>query len=862
MSGSTDRAARPRRARRALAAAAAALAAAAIAAPSASAAPEFSEYVVGSSNTQAGGHPDLSVRMRLENAADPEIVRDLTFNLPQGVFGNPGAIYKCEAADFAINDCQPGSQAGIVSIVSNYQGTPNTVLGTAPVYNMRTIDEEETARLAFVAPLVNVPIGVPISVRSGSDYGLKMTAQSISQTVALSSAEFSIWGFPADPEHNKERFHPGGPGEPPGCLGETSTDCIVAPFPAAGKLPAPFIDNPSVCTGAELPVTVEAVSYQDPNQTSSEVSSYPETTGCENQRFDPVFNLGLTTPEADAPSGMDIELRARQFLEGEAPTPSNLRSATLTLPPGLTVNPDAADGQTSCSDIQAGFGQDSAGACPDTSKIGTVEVHTPALESPLQGSLYIGEPQPGNQYRLFMLFDGFGIHAKLAADVHPDPATGQLTVTMTDLPQVPFETFELHLFASDRGLLATPTRCTLYNAESDMVPWNPALATQHSSPFVTITTGPDNAPCPGQVRPFRPRLLAGTSNQLAGDYSSFTLKLDRDDGDQFLGDLNFRLPPGFTGSLRGLSYCSEAAIAAAARNLGRSEQASPSCAASSEVGTTNVAAGPGSHPFHAVGKMYLAGPIKGAPLSVVAVTPALAGPYDYGVVVVRVALHVDPQTAQVFAASDTVPSIIGGIPIRMRSIQVNIDKPSFTINPTNCSPFTVASQGIGDQGTISDFSSYFQVVNCAKLRFDPRMTVKQVGNRKTTARSRNPQLQFDLKTRSGDANIRSLTVTLPNAYAIDQRHLANICSERELATTECAGRTPIGRASTTTPLLDQPLSGPGLRGLGVGRPAEARNPAQRPGQAAAQGGNEDRPEGAACRPPLRSFRTRRSATSA
>ena len=808
MSGSTRPSARARRARRALAAAAAALAAVAVIAPSASAAPEFTEYAVGSSNTQAGGHPDLSVRMLLNNAADPEIVRDLTFNLPEGVFGNPGAIYKCEAADFAINDCQPGSQAGIVSLVSNYQGTPNTVLGTAPVYNMRTIDEEETARLAFVAPLVNVPIGVPISVRSGTDYGLKMTAQSISQTVALSAAEFSIWGFPADPEHNSERFHPGAPGEPPGCVGDTSTDCIAAPFPSAGKLPAPFIDNPSICTGEELPVTVDAVSYQDPNQTSHFVSSYPETTGCENQRFDPVFNLGLTTPEADAPSGMDIELRARQFLEGEAPTPSNLRSATLTLPPGLTVNPDAADGQSACSDIQAGFGRDSAGACPDNSKIGTVEVHTPALDAPLKGSLYIGEPQPGNQYRLFMLFDGFGIHAKLSADVHPDPATGQLTVTMTDLPQVPFETFELHLFASDRGLLATPTRCTLYNAESDMAPWNSALATQHSSPFVTITTGPNGQPCPGQLRPFTPRLIAGTSNQLAGSYSSFTLKLDRDDGDQFLGDLNFRLPPGFTGSLRGLSYCPEAAIAAAARNLGRSEQASPSCAASSEVGTTNVAAGPGSHPFHAVGKMYLAGPIKGAPLSVVAVTPALAGPYDYGVVVVRVALHVDPLTAQVFAASDTVPSIIGGVPIRMRSIQVNIDKPSFTINPTNCSPFTVASQGIGDQGTVSDFSSYFQVVNCARLRFDPRMTVKQIGGRKTTARSRNPQLQFDLRTRSGDANIRSLTVTLPNAYAIDQRHLANICSERELATTECAGRTPIGRASTTTPLLDQPLSGP------------------------------------------------------
>jgi hypothetical protein len=205
--------------------------------------------------------------------------------------------------------------------------------------------------------------------------------------------------------------------------------------------------------------------------------------------------------------------------------------------------------------------------------------------------------------------------------------------------------------------------------------------------------------------------------------------------------------------------------------------------------------------------MYLAGPFKGAPLSIVAVTPALAGPYDYGVVAVRVALHVDPLDAHVFAASDTVPSIIGGIPIRMRSIQVNIDKPQFTINPTNCyTPFTVDSQGIGDQGTITDFSSYFNAVNCTTLPFKPKMTVKQIG-RKGTKRATNPQMQFDLTTRPGDANIKTLSVTLSSAFAIDQRHLGNICSEKELAATRCAGRTPIGRAWTVTPLLDERLEG-------------------------------------------------------
>jgi hypothetical protein len=416
-----------------------------------------------------------------------------------------------------------------------------------------------------------------------------------------------------------------------------------------------------------------------------------------------------------------------------------------------------------------------------------------------------------------MLFDGFGIHAKLAPKIFPDPQTGQLSISVTDLPQVPFEEFNLHLFASDRGLIATPTHCTIYQTAAEFIPWNDQVAPQTSSPNVSITAGPNGRECPGQTRPFNPRLAAGTSTPVAGAFSSFTLKLDRDDGDQFLKDLTFRMPPGFTGSLRGISYCPEAAIAAAAFNLGRAERANPSCPTSSEIGTTNVAAGPGSHPFHAVGKMYLSGPLKGAPLSLAAITPALAGPYDYGVVVVRVALKVDPLTAQVSALSETVPAIIGGIPIRMRSIQVNIDKPNFTINPTNCSPFTVDSQGIGDQGTATAFSSYFQAVNCGLLPFKPRMAVKQLGKRKETKRSRNPRLRFELRTRNGDANIKSVAVTLPKAFAIDQRHLGNICSKSQLEAESCAGRQPIGTVETRTPLLDQPLKGPAYAVSGFGK---------------------------------------------
>ena len=232
----------------------------------------------------------------------------------------------------------------------------------------------------------------------------------------------------------------------------------------------------------------------------------------------------------------------------------------------------------------------------------------------------------------------------------------------------------------------------------------------------------------------QPGLVAGTSNPVGGAFSSFTLKLDREDGDQFLGKLNFTMPPGLTANLHGITYCPEADIAAAAATAGRAEQIAPSCPGKLWNRHLQRSRRPGLPPLPRDGKIYLAGPFKGAPLSLVAITPALAGPYDYGTVVVRVALNIDPLDAHVVADSEKVPQIIGGIPLRIRSIRVNIDRPNFMINPTSCDPFAVASQGIGDQGTVANFSSLFHVDNCATLAFAPKMTIRQLGGHKATAR--------------------------------------------------------------------------------------------------------------------------------
>ncbi|HEY7256481.1 MAG TPA: hypothetical protein VH476_07325 [Solirubrobacterales bacterium] len=773
------------------------------------------EFKTSSADPQAGGHPDLVTEFKL-GEPDKQAAKTVTFEAPEGIFGNPNAVTRCTSADFALSECPVNSQIGVITVWAYYNGNKEYLLGTAPLYDMAP-SADEAARFQLVTPVVNIPIAIPVSVRTGSDWGLRFSVTEISQQTPLRKVKMSFWGVPLGAAHNTERFQKGSPGNPPGCTEEEHAfECISTPGEIS-EVPQPLIDNPTLCTEEALPTELIVQSYQHPDESSAVAKSqYAAIEGCEAEAFNPVLSASLTTSDTDTASGLNLGFKVPQKLE-LSPTPSELRTATVVLPEGLTINPDAADGQTACQDSEANFGSDAAANCPDKSKIGTVTIGTPALDAPLRGSLYIGEPKPDNQYRVFMAFSGSGINGKLVGKFLPDPETGRLTATFEDLPQVPFEEFDLHLFASDRGLMATPTTCTLFSARAHFTPWNDILSAQDSEQFFGLDSGPGGTSCPGPVRPFVPRLVAGSANAVAGAFSAFHLKLDRDDGDQFLGDLNFRMPPGFTGNLRGISYCPESAIAAAAQRSGKAEQASPSCPSSSEVGTSNVAAGPGSHPFHAVGKLYLAGPLNGAPLSLVAITPAIAGPYDYGNVVVRVALKVNPLTAQVSAESEKMPQIIGGIPIRMRSIQVNIDRPNFTINPTNCSIFSVDSQGVGDQGTVTDFSSYFHAVNCAHLGFEPKMRIRLVGGKKQTRRGQNPALRFDLWTREGDANLKRLAVTLPKAFAIDQRHLGNICSRAELASTRCAGRQQIGRVRVDTPLLDQPLTGPAYAVSGFGK---------------------------------------------
>jgi hypothetical protein len=397
---------------------------------------------------------------------------------------------------------------------------------------------------------------------------------------------------------------------------------------------------------------------------------------------------------------------------------------------------------------------------------------------------------------------------KLPGSAYPDPETGKLVTSFQNLPQSPLTEFKMHFFGSERGLLATPTKCGTYPVVSEFVPWASELPNQTSTQLFKITSGPNGTPCPGANRPFNPGFKAFGQSNGAGSHSPFSVYITRQDGDQTLSAIDVHTPPGFSATLKGVQQCSAATLSAIESSSwsGKAEQANSKCPAGSQVGVSSAGAGAGSRPFYAAGRVYLSGPYKGAPLSFAVVTPAVSGPYDLGNVVNRVAVDVDPTDATVNAVSDPLPQIIDGIPLRLRSVLINLDRKDFTLNPTNCDPFDVDSRLSGFEGAVATPSSHFQVANCDTLDFEPKLKTTLSG---PTKRGANPALKATLTQDPGNqANIARAVVTLPHSEFLDQSHIRTVCTRVQFAADACPAASVYGRARAITPILDQPLEGP------------------------------------------------------
>jgi hypothetical protein len=788
------------------------------------------------STTQAGGHPDLEVQFAVsnryvqlnQNPCQCQDAKDATVHLPAGFIGNPDATPQCTIAEFSADACPIDSQVGIVNVLTSNSAPLGAF--NAALYNL-VPPPDDAGLLGFKIFLFDTPQFTVLSARTGGDYGLDATATSIFHgEYPLLTYKEVLWGVPADPSHDllrlNEEFTRGSPWYLGGFCDASGAESTIDPNTVqnpCGSLPpvssnsplTPFLQNPTNCD-SPLTSSLDVLSYD--HGTDHADYPWPQMTGCDQLSFNPSLFAQPTTTETDTASGIDIDLTVPQQLSPTIPSPAELRGATVTLPSGFSINTNAADGKTACTDAEANFGTTQAAACPEFSKIGSLEIESSALPGPLPGFVYLGQPLPGNRYRIFLVADGFATHVKLAGTVTADPVTGQLVITFRDLPQSPLTAFDMHLFGSERGVLATPTQCGTYPVATTFTPWDSSLGTQTSTQFFTLDFGPNGAACQGPVRPFNPSFQAASAGSTAGAHTPFSVDLTRNDGDQNLAGLDVSTPPGFSATLKGIPYCPESALAqlASSSYSGLAEQVLSACPAASQIGTAVAGAGAGTHPLYTQGKVYLAGPYKGAPLSLEVVIPAVSGPYDLGNVAVRVAIEVNPETAQVTAVSDPLPQILEGIPLRARSIRVDLDRPNFALNPTNCNPFSVTAAIAGNEGARANLASLYQVGNCASLPFAPRLALRLTGG---LNRLGHPAIHAVLSTASGEANPSSISVTLPPNELLDNAHFGSVCTKVDFAAQSCPAGSLIGHAEVKTPLLDKPFTGSVyLRSSGKGLP--------------------------------------------
>jgi hypothetical protein len=803
----------------------------------------------GSPATQAGSHPFAVTTTTVINSheipsttpfpafAADESVRNLFVEQAPGLIGSAIAAPDCTVSDFAASipgtaspECPDRTAVGVAAV---------NVIGPYAFFNVPVYSLEPP-------PGVPVMIGFSVlNVRATVELGVEPNGNVIAKTVnfpqslRIFGATLQLWGNPTDPAHDTVRGHCVGDGFSAFSLNEvnfaagSTGACPVEPGPA-------FITLPRSCTG---PVTTHYAmdSWPNPGVFVKEDAVTPGMTGCEHLAFKPTVEATPTTGQAETPSGLDFTLAISDegLTAREGLAQSDFKKATVRLPEGMTINPSIGEGLGVCTpaDYAGETLESEPGAgCPNASKLGTVEVESQLIDETIKGSLFQAQQddpattQPGAEnpfdslLAMYIVFKNpkLGIIVKQPAKIEADARTGQLTTVVDNIPQVPFSQFHLHFREGGRSPLATPATCGTYTAEADLVPWsNPGKVVTATSSF-KVTSGVGGGPCPsGGTPPFHPGLDAGTLNNAAGSYSPFNLRLTRNDGEQEFTNFSIKLPPGIVGKLAGIPFCPDASIEAAKSRTGTQEEQSPSCPKASEVGRTLVGAGVGPALTYAPGKVYLAGPYNGSSLSIAAITAGVVGPFDVGTVVVREALKINPETAEVFidaTGSDPIPHIIDGIVVHARDIRVYVDRPEFVLNPTNCERTSTASTVLGsglDFASSADdnpitVTSPFQAASCASLGFKPKLALSLKGG---TKRGQNPAFKAVLTARKGDANIGAAQVTLPHSEFLDQSHIKTVCTrvqfkEGAFPGEKCPAASVYGYATAITPLLDEPIQGP------------------------------------------------------
>jgi hypothetical protein len=751
---------------------------------------EFEEFGIEAvtadgSTSAAGMHPDFTTHLALElptnekGEAQPSArTEDVAVSLPPGLVGNPNAFPRCSTGSMiAFAHCPTDSQVGIARVLALGFGEM-----TEPVYNLEVLHPgREIARLGFTA--FEYPVFIDVHVRTSGDYGVTATVEDPPALAVLHVAETILWGNPPDPSHDELRL----------TAAEALFGCSTACFAPEGKRssglpPTAFMSNPAACQSGEVEFAV--TSYQLPGRVFNKSAPLAPITNCEGLPFQPSFEVTPTSRKAGAPTGLNTVLKLPQSTDPEVPATATMREARVTLPQGMGINPAAADGLAACSEAQVGFHEEVDAACPDASKLGTVKIVSPDVPEPIEGALYQRAPEPGHQFRLWLASDALGLHIKLPGEIKTDPNTGQLTAVFSDLPQVPVEEIDLNVWGGPRAPLENPESCGTYSTSYTFTPHSsdPPVSGQSQ---MTIDEGCNAS--------FLPKLHAGVTSPVAGAFSPFILDITREDGEEGLRGFEVTLPEGELAKLKGVPLCPDPQAAGGA------------CPAGSKIGSVTVASGAGPNPLWLPqpGKsptaIFLAGHYEGAPFSIVTAVPAQAGPFDLGTVTVRSALEVDPESTRATVKANPLPQFVEGVPVTYRRLHAVVDRPEFSLNPTDCSELAVTSTIGSIKGTLVHPQDRFEVDGCKALGFKPKLSLKLRGG---TNRGDHPALSAILKARAGDANIGRVTVSLPHSEFLAQQHIVTICTRVQFAAHNCPKGSVYGEAKAWTPLLSKPLAGP------------------------------------------------------
>jgi len=772
---------------------------------------------------QAGSHPfeariDFQANLKLsEDPDDPTFgdllwtepdghVKTLETKLPAGLIGDPQAVPRCNPVLLNVQgpdqkgSCPADTQVGSIDLLLQDEKSLAVVNATTdvPVYNIAPPP-------GVVAELGLSFIGNPVLIRVSLDpadrYAVVATIPDMIEAQPLRSARLTLWGVPADPAHDPLRVDP------------TADETTAMGAPFANAPIKPFLTLPAQCDTAGA-IRMRADAWDDPGVfTPLQTGATITPTGCDDARFSFQPSIAVR-PESQTPStptGLDVDLSvpqkdaavadatdlyAQSGSDAAIATPP-LRDATVTLPAGMSVSPSSADGLLACTPVQIGLGTNHDPACPDGSKIGTVSIDTPLLPDPLTGSIYLAaqDDNPfGSLLAIYVVAKGPGVIVKLPGKVAPDPASGQLTTTFLDNPPLPFSRLRLHFDGGPRAPLVTSPTCGVQTTTARFTSWNGSLAPVDATSQLTISADGHGAPC--AARGFAPSFSAGSGTPVAGRDTAIVTRFARADADQELRGVDVSLPPGLLARLGSAVLCSDTAA-----NAG-------TCGDGSRIGTVSIAAGPGPSPFYITdGRAYITGPYKGAPYGLSIVVHAQAGPLDLGDVVVRAQVLVDRATAALRVVSDPLPTILQGIPLQVRLVDVRIDRPGFALNPTSCAPASASARIASTGGASASSSVRFQVGGCAALPFAPKLSLT-IGSKGHTKAGISTPLTATLTSGPGQASLRGVKVTLPGTLNALLPVIDRACPLADFQAGRCTSATRVGSAVAVTPLLRDPLRGP------------------------------------------------------